>query len=322
MQRPSPLQTFCFSDLDQFAELIRHGGVELTKIRPGDRADRLAVLALPDVLVRRGEEYSEWACTGTALPGMYSFVIPWNMYHETRYNGIRMEEGMISLYAPEAVHVSIGGRSDFLYVTIPQSVFEAELMALRVLPPQFANGCNFSDPGPAVVHALNTLLARMMRIVASSDGNDEELGLAAMQRSLVTKLVLALDSSEAAPDERMARNATRQAAFLRTLEFAQQHINQDIYVTDLCNVTGIAERSLRMVFQEFTGMSPIAFLNLARLKRARQLLVNGEPDRMSVKYAALDSGFWDLGRFSVKYKALFGESPSQTLTSTWGDALA
>jgi AraC-like DNA-binding protein len=32
-----------------------------------------------------------------------------------------------------------------------------------------------------------------------------------------------------------------------------------------------------------------------------------------VKEAALDNGFWDLGRFSVEYRKLFGESPSVTL---------
>ena len=148
---PSPLQTFSFSDLDQFADLIRHGGVELTKVKPGDGSDRLSVLQLPQVLVRKGEQFSEWTCTGTALPGMYSFVIPWNMHRETRYNGIRMEDGMISLYAPGAVHISNGGRSEYLYVTVPQQLLETELAKLQVARPHFANGCHISRSEPATV---------------------------------------------------------------------------------------------------------------------------------------------------------------------------
>ncbi len=310
----SPLQTFSFSDLDQFADLIRHGGVELTKVKPGDGFDRLSVLQLPQVLVRKGEQYSEWTCTGTALPGMYSFVIPWNMHRETRYNGIRMEDGMISLYAPGAVHISNGGRSEYLYVTVPQQLLETELAKLQVARPHFANGCHISRSEPATVSMVTALVHRMMHI-ATTRGGDLELGLVAMERSLITALVLALDDPDPVLDELMDRRATRQAMFLMTVDFALNHMNKDLYVTDLCGVTGIAERTLRQVFQEFTNMSPIAFLNLVRLRRARQLLLNGDPEQMSVKYAALDSGFWDLGRFSVRYRSLFGESPSRTLAS-------
>jgi len=166
---------------------------------------------------------------------------------------------------------------------------------------------------------VTALVHRMMHI-ATTRGGDLELGLVAMERSLITALVLALDDPDPVLDELMDRRATRQAMFLMTVDFALNHMNKDLYVTDLCGVTGIAERTLRQVFQEFTNMSPIAFLNLVRLRRARQLLLNGDPEQMSVKYAALDSGFWDLGRFSVRYRSLFGESPSRTLASAVASA--
>jgi AraC-like DNA-binding protein len=39
-----------------------------------------------------------------------------------------------------------------------------------------------------------------------------------------------------------------------------------------------------------------------------------------VSDAALDSGFVHLGRFAVAYRRRYGESPSETLRRTRGDA--
>jgi transcriptional regulator GlxA family with amidase domain len=194
---------------------------------------------------------------------------------------------------------------------MPQHLVEDELSKLQVARPDFINGCHISRSEPATVAMIYGLVNRMMRVAANSGGG--ELGLEAMERTLVTALILALDDPDPALHEFLERTSTRQATFLMALDFALHHINKDIYVSDLCGATGIAERSLRQLFQEFTTMSPITYLNLVRMKRARQLLVNGDPAQMSVKYAALDSGFWDLGRFALKYKSLFGESPSSTL---------
>ena len=37
------------------------------------------------------------------------------------------------------------------------------------------------------------------------------------------------------------------------------------------------------------------------------------PCQTAVTRVATDHGFWELGRFSVAYRALFGESPSKSL---------
>ena len=46
---------------------------------------------------------------------------------------------------------------------------------------------------------------------------------------------------------------------------------------------------------------------------ARRALKNADAERTTVTEIASDYGFWEFGRFSVAYRALFGESPSTAL---------
>lgn len=64
------------------------------------------------------------------------------------------------------------------------------------------------------------------------------------------------------------------------------------------------------------GESPLAYFHKRWLMRARSALLNLAPERGAVKRAALGAGLTELGRFSVEYQRLFGESPSVTLNKS------
>jgi AraC-like DNA-binding protein len=60
-------------------------------------------------------------------------------------------------------------------------------------------------------------------------------------------------------------------------------------------------------------MGPIRYLTLRRMHLVRRALLHSEPSTATVTQILTDHGFWELGRFSVAYRMLFGESPSETL---------
>ena len=50
-----------------------------------------------------------------------------------------------------------------------------------------------------------------------------------------------------------------------------------------------------------------------RMNQVRVALMRADPAKATVTGIATGHGFWELGRFSVAYRTLFGESPSASL---------
>jgi AraC family ethanolamine operon transcriptional activator len=56
------------------------------------------------------------------------------------------------------------------------------------------------------------------------------------------------------------------------------------------------------------------FIRRMRLHAVRRDLLAAQPGGATVTQIAMTFGFYQLGRFSAEYRALFGELPSATLT--------
>ena len=91
------------------------------------------------------------------------------------------------------------------------------------------------------------------------------------------------------------------------------HLDQPLTVYHLCSIAGISERSLNNYFNDLFDMSPMAYFRALRLNRVRLALKLADPAIDTVASIAKQWGFHHMGYFSVDYKSMFGESPSQTL---------
>jgi AraC-like DNA-binding protein len=89
--------------------------------------------------------------------------------------------------------------------------------------------------------------------------------------------------------------------------------DQTLYISQICTATGVSERTLLACCQEYLGMGPKRYLVLRRMHLARRALLMADPATTTVTEVATNFGFWELGRFSVVYRSLFGEMPSATL---------
>jgi AraC-like DNA-binding protein len=106
----------------------------------------------------------------------------------------------------------------------------------------------------------------------------------------------------------------RHAALAKRFEEAvEANLDRSLFSGELSRMIGVSERSLRKLCQEQMGISPLRFLALRRLHLARRALLRADRRTASVTEIAMEHGMWELGRFAVTYRSLFGESPSATL---------
>jgi transcriptional regulator GlxA family with amidase domain len=103
------------------------------------------------------------------------------------------------------------------------------------------------------------------------------------------------------------------AILLQFEDFLSANPDRPLYLTEICEAIGVAERTLRSCCEEHLGMGPIRFLMLRRMHLVRRKLLQADASKTTVTRIATDYGFWELGRFSVTYRSLFGEQPSKTL---------
>jgi AraC family ethanolamine operon transcriptional activator len=105
----------------------------------------------------------------------------------------------------------------------------------------------------------------------------------------------------------------RHRRFRQARDHLAAHLHDPVYLSDLCRATGLCPRALENLFQDFLGLSPMAYLRHLRLHQARRALLRSAPASGVVKQTAPAWGFWHLGHFARDYHALFGESPIATL---------
>ena len=97
----------------------------------------------------------------------------------------------------------------------------------------------------------------------------------------------------------------------RADEFIRSYAADPVSLADISDAAGVTPRTLQLAFKAAYGVSPMRALQRERMKLARFDLLSG--GCQTVAETALRWGFTHLGRFSVDYRRMFGESPRETL---------
>ena len=88
----------------------------------------------------------------------------------------------------------------------------------------------------------------------------------------------------------------------------KHYTDELISVSRLSEECGISYDYFRRIFEDFYGCSPIKYINVLKLERAKELLRSG---MYTVSEAAFHSGFSDVSHFSRFFKENVGVLPSQ-----------
>lgn len=112
--------------------------------------------------------------------------------------------------------------------------------------------------------------------------------------------------------------SSRRPVMRRFEELVEADPERILHLVEVCSAIGVSERTLRHCCMEHLGVSPYRHLQLRRMHQVRRALAQADSRTGTVTEIATQYGFWELGRFSVAYKRVFGESPSTTIRRATG----
>lgn len=147
-------------------------------------------------------------------------------------------------------------------------------------------------------------------IQLSRAGAVESKRLRAIEDTLLPLIALSLTESTFLKWAPLSR---RVAAVRKCENYVRENLDRNPTLSELSAISGMSARSLINAFQATTGMSPMTYLRVQRLNAVHNALLARGPSETRVMDVAADWGFWHMGHFTVNYRKMFGESPSETL---------
>jgi len=132
-----------------------------------------------------------------------------------------------------------------------------------------------------------------------------------LEQALTEAMVGCLSSGNV--DEDTVAQRQHELIMRRFRRVLEEKPSQSLYITEICKLIGVSERTFEVCCQEQLGLGPKRYLVLRRLHLARGALREAAPDRTTVTDIATRYGFWHFGRFAGAYQSQFGEFPSVTL---------
>jgi AraC-like DNA-binding protein len=165
----------------------------------------------------------------------------------------------------------------------------------------------------AALAALIDLLVHVLQSHGPADALPGSVRRHLAQQALMS-ILLAVPNSSAS--QVVEHPAGYRASVRIVIDLLATETEATFTVGDLARAAGVGIRALELAFRRDLDTTPHAFIQKARLEKARQELLTGADDGgTTVTSVAVRWGFSHVGRFAGLYHQEFGERPSQTLSS-------
>jgi AraC-like DNA-binding protein len=230
-----------------------------------------------------------------------------------RFEAVAGESAGVKRWSEAAQVTVVDGVSLSIHAPVRLLTGHAERLALGSLTvspdSQIADLVTLRTPaGRALARTLKTAVEEIEAL--------DSLGLAPLVAAGYEDLLLSVVAATLFPAITASLGRPSAHVAPAVIRRARDHIRENaaepLEVSKLAQTLGIPIRTLQDNFRRHFGLSPQAWIRECRLERARQSLAL--PDgATSVSAVAQESGFGNLGDFSVQYRKKYGEAPSETL---------
>jgi AraC-like DNA-binding protein len=228
-------------------------------------------------------------------------------------NGIEVAKSDLTYCGPDSEFVARASAGCWGGITVPPEIlFSASrsLVGYEVIASKLSQLIRTLPPLMARLHNVHRAITRLATAVPDILENLE------VSRAIEQELLRAFIACLADPVTIRQPKHKRQNLMRRFHQVIEANQDAPLYLTQICAAVGVTERTLHSVCADYLRMSPHKYLLLRRMNLVRKALTLADPASKTVTSVANDYGFAELGRFSVRYRAMFGESPSATLRHT------
>ncbi len=301
-----------FTDPFPYQAAIRAADVELLPTARGEFRAELTQINLNQLWMQRFREKLPQVFTSKVRPGRKVIGFLTGEQRAIQHCGMDLSPRDIVICNYDVMHHRTTGGCHFGAMSLTTDDFDAACKAVA--------GHEFSgSPLKHLVRPDTALMSRLLKLHEMvgqlAKTTPDLLTLPEVARSLEQELIhLMIRCMFESASSGMTAGGRRHDAIVARLEqFLEANPDKPLYLTEICAAIGVAERTLRGACEEHLGMGPIRYLSLRRMHLVRRALLGADPSTATVTRLATDHGFWELGRFSVAYRTLFGESPSESL---------
>ena len=302
-----------FTDPDAYHTAIRDTQAEGIVTERGNFRVELTNIRLDRLSLQRSEESLPRTAYSAVDPKLFGIVFVTSPDQQVHVNGLELSPGEIVVFrAASEGYNRAATACQWGSIALTHEEIAAAGQAIigrELIAPPVTHRVKPAPPLLLQLLNLHEAAGRLAKIAPDILTKPEVAR--AIDQGLTDALVSCLASGEPAD---MRNTYRRQTVVMRRLEAVLRAKSGDpLYMAELCAATGVSYPTLRACCQEHLGMSPKRYLWLRRMHLTHRALRNGDPEKTSVTEIATNHGFWELGRFSVMYRQLFGESPSTTL---------
>lgn len=104
--------------------------------------------------------------------------------------------------------------------------------------------------------------------------------------------------------------ASRNGVIYTICEIIQRDYYRNLMVQELAKQAGMSISLFHQTFKKVTNYSPLQYIKITRLHKARELIMN---NKMGVAEAAYEVGYVSASQFSREFKRLFGIPPKSSI---------
>lgn len=304
------------SDYTVVAPLLPVTDMAVTQLAPGHCACDISIIKADNLTLVDARHQVSSVDSMVFDPGYTGLILVEPTSGECRINGSAITTSTIFMPGADNTFYIRGEGRNVTAIILPRQRFVETIGALGMASREGA----VPEPRSA---ALSTDIAAQFR-QRITQLFDQDLclhlssSLQGLSISLGIKLFsLACDAYLVTNGDSVARHTKRSSQWIiraaeeRFLAAKGRHIS----LTDLCAATGVSKSTLYNTFHAVCGNAPLEYFHKRQLMMARSILLNSTRKRGAVKRSALTVGMTQLGRFSVEYRQMFGESPSTTLVN-------